>query len=393
MIGLIQSIARFVGKSSLPIGLLAALTASAAEGGAPVAVAGEFAPIPVHAIFPPVKRHGTADDALTSGRVVNELFAMAAPASKPWRIAFLFPHLKDPYWIGCGYGVISEAKRLGVAVDILPADGYDDLIGQLRKMDEAVAEKYDAIVVSPISLTANNAAIARARQRGVPVFELANDSTSDDLTLKVTTSLKAMGHQATEWAIRDAQKRGLNSINIALLPGPEDAGWVKGEVAGTLEAANKAPIRVKILEIKYGDSDLVGQTQLAAQLLARHGRKLDYIIGCTGCAPAAILPIREAGLGKNIRIVAYDLTRRIASAIQRGDISAAADTKGVSQARVAINAVVNHLEGRSSGQAPHTILIKLGLVDQSNAGNYPFATSIAPEGYQPMLSYAPGTGR
>lgn len=356
------------------------------------AAADEFAPIPVQSVFPPLKPNGTADEGLASGRVVGGHYGMAAPARKPWRIAFLFPHLKDPYWTGCSYGVISEAKRLGIAADIFPADGYNDLVGQLQKMDEVMAGTYDAIVLSPISLTANNASIAQARQRGIPVFELANDSTSDDLTIKVTTSLKAMGTNATEWVIRDAQRRGLKSINIALLPGPADAGWVKGEVAGTREAARKAPIEVNILDIGYGDSDLIEQTQLAAQLIARHGPKLDYLLGCTGCAPAAILPIREAGLSGKVRIVAYDLTRKIADAIRKGEIAAAADTKGVSQARVAVNAAVNYLEGRT-GKPPHTILVNLGLVDRGNFAAYPFSTSIAPEGYAPVLSYTPGAGR
>lgn len=374
----------------LPMACGALLGPAAAE--TPAAAADEFAPIPVQSVFPPLKPNGTADDGLASGRVVGGQYGMAAPARKPWRIAFLFPHLKDPYWTGCSYGVISEAKRLGISADIFPADGYNDLVGQLRKMDEVMAGNYDAIVLSPISLTANNASIAQARQRGIPVFELANDSTSDDLTIKVTTSLKAMGTHATEWVIRDAQRRGLKSINIALLPGPADAGWVKGEVAGTREAARRAPIEVNILDIGYGDSDLIEQTQLAAQLVARHGRKLDYLLGCTGCAPAAILPIREAGLSGRIRIVAYDLTRKIADAIRKGEIAAAADTKGVSQARVAVNAAVNYLEGRT-GKPPHTILVNLGLMDRGNFAAYPFSTSIAPEGYAPVLSYTPGAGR
>lgn len=313
---------------------------------------------------------------------------MAARASKPWRIAFLFPHIKDPYWVGCSYGVVSEAKRLGVATDIFPAEGYSDLIGQLRKMDETLAEKYDAIVISPLSQTGNNSSIAKARASGIPVFELANDSTSDDLTIKVTTSLKGMGIEATQWVIRDAQQRGLKSINIALLPGPSDAGWVKGEVDGTREAAHKAAIKVNIIDIKYGDSDLIEQSQLAAQLITEHGPKLDYILGCTGCAPAAILPIKEAGLNGKIRVVAYDLTGEIANSISKGEIFASADTKGVSQARVAINAAVNFLEGRTK-KPPHTILIKLGLVDQNSYASYQFNASIAPEGYTPILSYTP----
>lgn len=348
----------------------------------------KFDPIPVHAIYPPFKPHSSADEALSTGHVVDTTYGMTGHASKPWRIAFLFPHLKDPYWVGCSYGVISEAKRLGIAVDIFPAEGYDDLIGQLRKMDEAVAAKYDAIVISPISMAANNLSIAKARARGIPVFELANDSTSGDLTSKVTTSLKSMGIDATEWLIRDALQRGLKSVNIALLPGPADAGWVMGEVEGTREAARKAAIKVNILDVQYGDSDRIIQSRLAAQLLAEHGKKLDYILGCTGCAPAAILPLKEARLSGKIRIVAYDLTREIGELIRKGEISAAADTKGVSQARVVTDSAVDFLEGRKK-ELPPVILIQLGLVDQRNYATYPFDTSTAPEGYVPVLSYTP----
>ncbi len=348
----------------------------------------KFDPIPIRAIYPPVKPHSSADEALASGHVANEYFKMAKPASKPWRIAFLFPHMKDPYWIGCSYGVISEARRLGVAADIFPAEGYDDLIGQLREMDEAIASRYDAIVISPVSMTANNASIAKARKFGIPVFELANDSTSDDLTTKVTTSLKDMGIDAARWVIEDARRRGLRSINIALLPGPLDAGWVKGEVEGTLDEAKRAPIKINIVDIEYGDSDRILQARLAAQLIARYGKELDYIIGCTGCAPAARLPINEAKLDRKIRVVAYDLTREIADLIERGEIQAAADTKAVSQARVVLDSAVNFLEGRTR-KPPDTILIRLGLVDQSNYASYPFDTSIGPKRCIPVLSYAP----
>ncbi len=351
-------------------------------------IAFAFDPIPVSAIYPPLKPQGSADDALASGHVLDAAYRMTAPASKPWRIAFLFPHLKDPYWTGCDFGVISEAKRLKIAVDIMPADGYDDLIGQLRAMDEAIAAKYDAIVISPISQTGDNVSIARARAHGIPVFELANDSTSDDLNSKVTSSLKGMGSTAMQWVIRDAQRRGLKSINVALLPGPLDAGWVKGEVEGTRVAARTAPINVNIASILYGDSDLVGQTQLAAQLIGRHGKKLDYILGCTGCAPAAVLPVKMAGLKGRIRIVAYDLTREIAELVRRGDIAASVDTKAVSQARVVTNVAVGYLERRNP-KPPHTLLVKLGLLDQRNYDQYDFSSSIAPAKYDPLLSYDP----
>lgn len=353
-----------------------------------MATTDSFAPIPVYTIYPPLKPHGSADDALATGQVIDDHYPMAAPATKPWHIAFLFPHIKDPYWVDCSYGLISEARRLGVAIDIFPADGYDDLIGQLHKMDQVIAAKYNAIVISPISQTANNASIAKARSLDIPVFEMANDSTSDDLTIKVTSSLKAMGEDTMNWVIRDAQQRGMKSINIVLLPGPADAGWVMGEVAGTRAAARTAPIKVRIIDIRYGDSDLIGQSQLAEQLVIKHGKNIDYILGCTDCAPAAILPVKMAGLNNKIRIVAYGLTREMIPHIRKGEIFAATDVKAVSQARLAINAAVNFLEGRTK-KLPHTILIKLDMVDKSNYATYDYSTTTAPQGYTPVLSYHP----
>lgn len=347
-----------------------------------------FEPIVTFSVYPPLKPNGTADEALATGQVKRGQFPMTERASKPWRIAYLFPHIKDPYWIGCNYGVISEAQRLGVTAKIFVAEGYDDLKGQLRKMNEVVAEKFDAIVVSPIDLTGNNPSIAWAHSQGIPVFELANDSTSDDLTIKVTTSLKGMGQEAARWMIHDALRRGLKSVNVGLLPGPRGAGWVSGEVEGSREAFAKAPIPVNIVEIKYGDSDRQVQGQLAKQMLREHGKSLHYMLGCTGCAPAASAEILSAGLQKQIKVIAFDLTREIAGLIQKGQIAASVDTKAVSQARVVTNAVVNVLEGRG-GPPPHTLLIKLGLVDQSNYATYEFDTTIAPEGFVPVFSYSP----
>jgi protein TorT len=123
-------------------------------------------------------------------------------------------------------------------------------------------------------------------------------------------------------------------------------------------------------------------------VLAAHGTKLDYILGCTACAPAAILPVHEAGLKDKIRIVAYGLTREMIGHIRRGEIHAATDVKGVSQARVAINAAVNYLEGRTESR-PHTILIKLGMVDRSNYAQYNYDVSTSPAEYRTVLSYDP----
>ena len=70
----------------------------------------------------------TAQEELDSGKVVETTFRKTAPATKVWRIGVLFPHLKDPFWLGCAYAVFEQAKRLGVETTLLAASGYNDLL-------------------------------------------------------------------------------------------------------------------------------------------------------------------------------------------------------------------------------------------------------------------------
>ena len=46
-------------------------------------------------------------------------------AAKPWNICVLFPHMKDTFWVAVDYGVVEEAKRLGVNMTLYQAGGYD----------------------------------------------------------------------------------------------------------------------------------------------------------------------------------------------------------------------------------------------------------------------------
>ena len=44
-------------------------------------------------------------------------------ASLPWRICASIPHLKDDYWLAVNFGLVDEAKRLGIALNLYEAGG------------------------------------------------------------------------------------------------------------------------------------------------------------------------------------------------------------------------------------------------------------------------------
>jgi protein TorT len=57
-------------------------------------------------------------------------------AEKKWNICVLFPHLKDSSWVAVAYGVVEEAKRLGVQMTLLQAGGYENLPKQISQWDD-----------------------------------------------------------------------------------------------------------------------------------------------------------------------------------------------------------------------------------------------------------------
>ena len=71
-------------------------------------------------------------------------YAPLAKASKAWEICVSFPHMKDAYWLGVNYGVVEEAKRQGVKMQLVEAGGYTELNNQISQIEDCVAAGADA---------------------------------------------------------------------------------------------------------------------------------------------------------------------------------------------------------------------------------------------------------
>src|SRR3954451_7658390 len=66
------------------------------------------------------------DLAMDSARSTAE-YTPLEKAEKPWNLCVSFPHLKDAYWLGVGYGASEQAKAAGVNMTLVEAGGYENL--------------------------------------------------------------------------------------------------------------------------------------------------------------------------------------------------------------------------------------------------------------------------
>ena len=91
-------------------------------------------------------------------------------ASKPWNICVLFPHMKDTFWVAVDYGVVEEAKRMGVNMTLYQAGGYENLPKQLSQFDDCLSGNFDAIVIGPISEAGLDKQFAKGVASGKPII-------------------------------------------------------------------------------------------------------------------------------------------------------------------------------------------------------------------------------
>src|SRR3984885_12661853 len=166
---------------------------------------------------------------LDSGSPKIEEYTPLEKASKPWNICVLFPHMKDTFWVAVDYGVVEEAKRMGVNMTLYQAGGYENLPKQLSQFDDCMAGNFDAIVVGVISEAGFEREFAKGVASGKPIVTTVNPVGKPSVTARVTNNYPVMG-EITGKALVDALK-GAPAKAVAF-PGPSGSGWAEGFLGG-----------------------------------------------------------------------------------------------------------------------------------------------------------------
>ena len=46
-------------------------------------------------------------------------YSFLTSVSKSWKVCAVYPHLKDSYWLSINYGMVEQAKKLGITLKVL----------------------------------------------------------------------------------------------------------------------------------------------------------------------------------------------------------------------------------------------------------------------------------
>lgn len=303
-------------------------------------------------------------------------------ATQNWSICVAFPHLKDAYWLSVNYGMVHEARRLGVSFQLVEAGGYPNIDRQIDQITSCVNDNTDALVLGTVSFDGLTETVMELSSK-LPIVAAVNDIADEGITAKVGVSWREMGRLAGQ---KLAQRHPLGSdvVRVAWFPGPEGAGWVKFVEQGFLEGIQQGA--VSIVTTRYGDTGREIQVGLVEEVLDQ-SLEIDYIVGSAPTAEAAVSLLRARGLQDDILIVSDYVTHAVFRGLHRDRIIAAPTDFPVLQGRLAIETAVRAIEDR--------ILIKhLGpftvMLDSTEDFSQHVSQTLAPANFVPVFSYDGG---
>ena len=152
-------------------------------------------------------------------------------AAQKWDLCVSFPHMKDAYWMAVDYGVVDEAKRQGVRMQLVEAGGYTNLNTQISQIEDCVARGADAVIIGAISLDGLNNLVTEIRNEGHPGDRRDQRHLLARAVGQVARFVRRDGLQGRRVPRQDAS-RGLRSGQGRLVPWPARRRLGRGRQSG-----------------------------------------------------------------------------------------------------------------------------------------------------------------
>lgn len=299
-------------------------------------------------------------------------------ASKDWSICVSFPHMKDPFFLAANYGMVEEARRLGVRMQTLDAGGYTGLNTQISQIENCVAGGAQAVVMVAIAQDGMNNLLAQLKAKGIPVVDAVNGVTSKDTGARVLTSPRDEGLRAGQYLARKHPKGG-TPAKVAWLPGPAGAGFVQAFNAGFQEGIKDSA--VVVAETKHGDVGKEVQARLVEDLLQTH-KDLDYLVGTAVMAEAAVPLLKARKVADRVKLVSIYMTPGVYQHVKARNIEAAGSAPVVLTGRIMLDSAVRLLEKK----VEYTDVGTLGRVyTAADIGTLDPNTVLAPASFKPVF--------
>lgn len=246
-------------------------------------------------------------------------------------------------------------------VKLIINDAESQAAKQASQLDTFVAQKVDAVIISPVDADALASAVKGVVDAGIPVITCSADVTGDQGQVWVGSSNENGGQIEMEYVAEQLGGKG----KIAILRGPLGAFAEQGRFAG-YEAVLADNPDIEIVFDQTGNWQREEAMALIENLLTT-GTELDAIV-CQndGMALGALEAVKAAGKKDQIIITGIDAIVDALDSIKAGELDATCFQDAIGQGTNALDMAVK----AANGESIERMDIPFELVLQHNVDGY-----------------------
>ncbi len=252
-------------------------------------------------------------------------------------------------------GLRSEAAKNGMELVVTAAEF--DLGRQTGQIEDFIARKVDAIVVSPVDSRGIGAGIRKANAAGIPVFTADIAAQEGNVVSHIASDNVAGGRLAGEYIARALGGRG----TVAVINQPALTS-VLDRVAGFREAIARFP-GITIVADVNGSGVRDRAMQAASDILQAHPG-LHAIFGINDDSALGALDAVQQFHRGSVIIVGYDATPPAAEAIRKGT-ALRADVIQYPR-RIGETTIRNIAAHFAGGAVPPVVPVAVGIADSAS---------------------------
>jgi ribose transport system substrate-binding protein len=285
---------------------------------------------------------------------------------RPLRVAFIPKGTSHEFWKTIHAGARkaqADLRAKGVHVDLTWKGPLreDDREQQVQVVESFASQGIDGMVLAPLDEKALVRPVEEAKRLGIPTVIVDSALASEEIVSFVATDNVKGGRLGAAALARALSGKG----RVLLLRYQEgSASTTQREEGFVAEVKENWPGLELTIAEQYAGATSDTAKRAGENLLNRHGRTLQGIMTVNESSTVGmLLALQDAGLAGKTTLVGFDNSPGFPEAMRRGEISAFVLQDPFRMAALAVETLVDHLQGKP---VPKRVDTAVALVTRDN---------------------------
>lgn len=244
------------------------------------------------------------------------LLGPAAAADKKFLVGVSLPEAQNPFYVAMGKSIVKTFNDRGIQANLLAANS--DVNEQVSNVNDLIAAKVDAILMSPIDLEGPAPAVQKAHEAGIPIFMIARKLDAKYKHLWKTFvgfDLALCGELKGEWLVKNKQPG-----KVAMLLGTAGSALAIEQERGFRKVVE--PAGFEIVWAQNSVQTRENGLHLAEDALVAHPDLVAIYASNDDLALGAAQAVKSMGMREKIAVLGMNGSPPALAAIHNGDMAA-----------------------------------------------------------------------